>query len=348
MIGTPAWHYDGRTATRHSVTIETAGDAIRFVETGEAVPLHELLPHGDAGHFVYGRRGREGWRLGFDTAPPADLAAMLPKQERHGGLLDRYGVILPVVIGLAITAIVLIGLWRGAELAVRLVPEKWEQGFGEALTGRFEGTACTGADGQRAIDALAARLGDDGKPISIRVIDLPIVNAAALPGRQVVVFRGLIAASKSPDELAGVLAHEIGHVANRDAMAGLIREYGVSLLFGIADGGVIARSLLSNSYTRAAERRADDHALAALAAANISPRATADFFARLSRADPDAGRASRLLGYVASHPLSADRRRLFESGVKRGHRYAPAVAGGEWQAIRTMCPAEQKTTPRPR
>jgi Zn-dependent protease with chaperone function len=340
VTGTPAWHYDGRTATRHDISVEPQAAAIRFVETGEVIAARELLAQGDAGHFVYGRAGHEGWRLGFDAAPPAALAAILPRQEKHGGLLDRYGVVLPVLIGLAITAVVLLGLWRGAELAARLVPEEWEQGFGEALTGRFEGTACTGAPGQRAIDALATRLGD-GRSVSVRVIDLPLVNAAALPGRQVVVFRGLIATAQSPDELAGVLAHEIGHVANRDAMAGLIREYGVSLLFGVADGGVIARSLLSNSYTRAAERRADDHALAALAAANISPRATADFFARMSRAEPDTSRTARLIGYMTSHPLSADRRRLFEGGVKRGHRYAPALDAAQWTAVQGMCPAEE-------
>ena len=59
----------------------------------------------------------------------------------------------------------------------------------------LHGRRCDGADGQRALDRLVARLAGGGGPVQASVVDDPMVNAFTLPGRRVVVMRGLIAAA---------------------------------------------------------------------------------------------------------------------------------------------------------
>ena len=216
------------------------------------------------------------------------------------------------------------------------MPERWEVAFGDTLAGDLGGNACTAAPGQAALAQLTARL-SGGRAMRVRVVDLDIVNAATLPGRQIVLFKGLIAAAASPDEVAGVLAHEMGHVENRDVIAALLRDFGIGLLIGGADGGRIVHSLLSNRYSRADERGADAYAVSALARARISPRATAAFFDRMGKMELGMGRAAAVLSYVSSHPLSADRRRLFVTSARPGQTYAPALFPPEWTALRAIC-----------
>src|SRR5438067_7122963 len=94
-------------------------------------------------------------------------------------------------------------------------------------------------------------------------------NAFALPGGRVYVLSGLLAQAQSPDELAGVLAHEFGHVVRRDALRRLIRDGGTSFLVGLMFGDVTGsgavlmagRALLSASYSRDDERGADGFAV---------------------------------------------------------------------------------------
>ncbi len=331
---THAWHYDGRSAERHAVAVALDGSDLRIGD--ESVPIAELRSIGDRSRTVFTRAGHEGWRLGFDEPLPPEWRAALPRQEHHGGLLDRIGVVPALLICALVAAIAAIGMWRGSALLARLVPERWEMALGDSLTGDFGGGTCDDAAGQRALDMLAAKLATDGRPPAVHVIDLGIVNAVALPGRRVLIFDGLLREAKSSDEVAGVLGHEMGHVVNRDAMAGIIRNFGISLLIGGADGGAIANALLTSRYSRAAERGADAHALASLVHAHISPAATAAFFERLGEGENHLGRAATMLGYVSSHPLSAERRQLFRAS-RAGLPYRPALDPAQWQALRNIC-----------
>src|SRR5207245_1009677 len=81
----------------------------------------------------------------------------------------------------------------------------------EAQLGRL-GPACRGEGGQAVlaglIGRLAAAMGYDA-PVSVTVLDVPIVNALALPGGRILVFRQLLTEAESPEEVAGVLAHEL-------------------------------------------------------------------------------------------------------------------------------------------
>lgn len=337
-----AWLYDGRVALRRAVTVRLDGALFQLNgEVRDAVPLAELSAVGDRARPVFARRGHDGWRLGFDAPLPDAWAGVLPRQEHHGGIIDRIGLVPALLGALVIAGAVLLALGPATRFAARSVPESWEVALGEGFSGDYFGRACRGEAGNRALQGLSRRLSRDGRPIAILVIDAPVVNAVTLPGRRVILFEGLIDKAASPDEVAGVLAHELGHVANRDAMTALIRGIGISVLIGGADAGAITQALLAARYSRATERDADAFAMAALAGAGVSPAPTAAFFQRLAERETVGGSAAAVINWIESHPLSAERRQAFTNSLDPKARYRPALSTAEWQAVRAMCKAKK-------
>ncbi|WP_157216039.1 M48 family metallopeptidase [Flavisphingomonas formosensis] len=334
-----AWHYDGQSAIRHQLDVRREGDTLDL-GNGDRVAFADLRAAGERDAPLYARAGHDGWQIGFFDPPPEDWAALLPRQERFGGILDRIGVIPAVLGALLLSALGVYLLAHAAGAAARAVPERWEVAFGKAITGDdFGGKACTGVAGQRALDQLAARLTTDRRPVQVRVIDKPIVNAVTLPGRQILLFSGLIDAADTPEEVAGVLGHEIGHVEHRDAMSGLLRDFGLSLIVGSGDAGAFAQSLLSSRYSREAEQAADQAAMDSLARADISPAAMVKLFDRLSEVEKRFPGISRAFSYMSTHPLNADRRAMFQGAVRRDHFYQSGLDDAQWVAVKTMCMA---------
>jgi hypothetical protein len=331
------WLYDGLTAVRHQITVTHPPGELRIVETGETIATSDLRPIGDRATILFARSGWDGWRLGLAGPLPADWAADLPSQEHHGGILDRIGLLPAILGGAAIAAACIWLVAQTTPVLARLVPEHWEVAFGETLVGDFGGNACRTPAGQRALDDLARRLSPGNAPVRVSVVDLPLVNAVALPGRQVILFNGLIREADSPDEVAGVLGHEIGHVKKRHVMTALIRDFGLSLLIGGADGGTIASGLLTSRYSRDAEREADAEAIGALRTARISPAPTARFFGRMARQEQVFGGAVKALSYIGSHPVSTERERLFRRAVESRAAYSPALSSEQWVALRAIC-----------
>jgi beta-barrel assembly-enhancing protease len=173
--------------------------------------------------------------------------------------------------------------------------------------------------------------------LSIKVLDHEMVNAFAVPGGQIVILRGLLDDAETPAEVAGVLAHEVGHVEARDPTRLTFRAAGsagiVSLLLGDATGGtliaIMGDQMLSASYTREAEAEADAFAHRMLAAADISTEGMAAFFDRID------GMGAELPGYMATHPASKGRAataRAADQGAGRA-----IMSDAEWQALRNIC-----------
>ncbi len=156
-------------------------------------------------------------------------------------------------------------------------------------------------------------------PFTIKVIDSDEVNAFALPGGYFYVNKGLILAADNESELAGVMAHEIAHVAARHAMEnqgkGTALNYG--LLAGIIFTGGVAGAILQNTaglgqalaffnFSRGAEREADKLGVQYLYAAGYDPTGMATMFEKLaSKNKKKPGTLSKLF---SSHPQSVDRR----------------------------------------
>jgi predicted Zn-dependent protease len=173
----------------------------------------------------------------------------------------------------------------------------------------------------------------------VRVVDIPIPNAVALPGGQIALFNGILQQAKSPDEIAGVLGHEIGHVEHRHVMAGLIRQFGLGLVLGGSSKSVqYAQALVDARYGRAAESDADAYAIKTLTANRISTRPTAEFFARMSRHEASGNKTiDTAFSWLASHPVSTARRDRFLAADARITTPKPSMSAPEWAAVKAMC-----------
>lgn len=131
------------------------------------------------------------------------------------------------------------------------------------------------------------------------------VNAVALPGGNIVVFSGLLKQIESENELAMILAHELGHFAHRDHLRGLGRGLGLAVASALFLGqDNAATSLISNTlltfqlrYSQAQESAADRFGLELLTRRYGHAGGSTDFFARMAR-----GAGSRLPYLLASHP----------------------------------------------
>lgn len=341
------WHFDGQSAVRRKVEIQTVGRQFYLLENERRHgpfhfdDLHFIEKKPDAQ--VYGLDGKDGWRLGVRGTVPADLAALLPAAKVYGGWIDRLGLGKASIALAAASAMVVAVVLLSPQWLAPLIPASVDRQLGNALVGDFGGRFCDTKAGKAALAKLTNALDDRPQDLRVEVANIDMLNAVALPGGRVILFQGLLNQAKSPDEVAGVLAHEIGHVRERHVMQGLLRQMGLAVVLGGFDGsgGSTLNSLLSTTYTRDAEREADEHSMAALNKARISPVATADFFSRLAALDGSSEMRDRQLrtiaSYSSSHPLSDERRKLFEKSVAKGKAYAPALTPSEWTELKTMC-----------
>ncbi|MFT3968259.1 MAG: M48 family metallopeptidase [Sphingobium sp.] len=302
---------------------------------------------GTKGRSVYGLKGMQGWRLIFDGPPPESFAVHLPLPQRYGRWIDRFGL-ARAAIGFTLIAAAFVALVLTAPRWIApLVPRSVENRLGDAMIGDFGGRFCRTPKGRAALDRLAAQLGAEQAGVrSVEVANIDMVNAVALPGGRVMIFNGLLEQAKSADEVAGVLAHEIGHVSHRDTMAALLRQLGLSVVLGGVDGnlGGVLNGALSLSYGRDAERAADGYAIAQLGRAAIAPDATAAFFDRLGHGK-DGEKLERATSWISSHPVSADRKAAFLKSRNPGRTYRPALDVADWRALKDMCAQDRTVRP---
>ncbi|GAB5539737.1 MAG: hypothetical protein Salg2KO_18400 [Salibacteraceae bacterium] len=140
---------------------------------------------------------------------------------------------------------------------------------------------------------------------SISVVDDPLVNAMTLPGGNIIIFSGLIEFSETPEEVAAVLAHEIGHVEQRHVVDKLVTELGLTFVLAVLTGGdatlihELSRTLISGVFSRSQEAEADNFGMQLLIDSQIDPRSLAAFFRKLNR--ENMGFDERL-EWLMSHP----------------------------------------------
>jgi Zn-dependent protease with chaperone function len=156
-------------------------------------------------------------------------------------------------------------------------------------------------------------------PFTIKVIDSDEVNAFALPGGFFYVNKGLILAADNEAELAGVMAHEIAHVAARHAVENqakaTVAEYAIlvpAIILGggigqaIYQGGNFAALLGFMKFSRAAESEADKLGIQYLYAAGYDPSAMATMFEKLSSMNKK--KPGFIAKAFATHPQPPERR----------------------------------------
>jgi len=333
--------YDGVTAHPYNVQVIADSKALELRQAGgwndriDASLLKRI--DGGAAALRLGRIDKPGWRLILPLDAEAQLSPLLGREERYGRWIDRAGLLPALAAGaLVTTSVVAIGYLAPAWIAPH-VPMSWERNVGGSIVGDYGNLRCRNAEGQRALEALVERVapgatkGANG--IKIAALDVPVFNAAALPGGYIVVFKPAITETDT-DALAGVLAHEVAHVRRRHVTEALIRELGIGALIRLFAGniGANAEQIVSLSYTRTNEAEADSDAIQMLKRANISPKPTADLFLRLSKEAPEFSAE-----FLNSHPLSIKRAQKFAASFDSRARYQPALSRYQADALFEIC-----------
>jgi beta-barrel assembly-enhancing protease len=234
-------------------------------------------------------------------------------------------ILLPVVLLLVFVA----NSSRIAGWLTDRIPIDQEVAIGrQAFAGMRAGlTLPSSGAALEAVNAIGGRLTKSSRfTYEFHVAEDTSLNAFALPGGVIVVNTGLIAATSRPEELAGVLAHEVQHVELRHSTRGMVQDLGLRGLFALATGdlggsllGEAAVGLTSLKFSRDDESQADHAAFDALIAADIDPSGMVGFFEIMKKQGTDAPAA-----FVSTHPLSADREAALRARLTTGTKaYTP-------------------------
>jgi Zn-dependent protease with chaperone function len=323
-------YLDGKTSSPREVEIRPLKDGLR-IEQGRDTwiwPYSEIrqVQGHYAGEPVRLERG-EGITEAL-TIPDTDFLITLRAKARgqagrfHNPGFRRTRFWLTVSAGLATLVVSFVtyrwGIPAMAERVAARVPVSWEEGLGESTLNQMAPpkTRLHNPALDRAILKILVKLVGTLPQCSYRfqviVSNLPIVNAFALPGGNILVYRGLLEQTSSPEELAGVLAHEMQHVLKRHTTRRLIQESSTGLLISALSGdftGSMAFGLKSASslalmkYDRDEEAEADRDGMKMILAAGIEPQGMIAFFEKLKEKE----KLPEYLKYVSDHPATGDR-----------------------------------------
>ena len=225
----------------------------------------------------------------FRQAAPDHLTQPLERAaEQVRQVRQRHRMVWAIVGGMLLASV--LGLWFGSDLLVELavdrIPVEWEQKLGESAYHDFlarqevmkEGPAVAAVN--EMTHRLTDQIPDNPYTFELTVVKSDVVNAFALPGGYIVVFTGLMKKAESPEEVAGVLAHELNHVLQRHGLERIVKQLGfvavVSIVLGNQQGlgGVMKQlgvELMTLKFGRAQETEADLTGLQLLHRAKIDP-----------------------------------------------------------------------------
>ncbi len=347
---------DGQTAASHEVEVSFGPGGLVFGPPGNGAqnhwsyealePVRPVPPSGPS-------------RLRYEGAPEARLIVASPKFAREvvqrapqlGTRAGHKATAKIAALCFAGVAAFAVASWLVLSAApatvAAMVPQSWWEFMGESIETSIVKSAkrCNAAEGKKALARMAFRFSDDIEANSVRVYELPFVNAFAMAGGRVVLTSGLINAAQSADEVAGVLAHELGHVKARHPEEQLVRVFGLQLIMSALWGGSGMTDALAQGgallavlrYTRSAEREADAIAIELLQKARIDPKGLAAFFRTVKKslggeAGSSAGQVTNLLRTHPGLDERIEQIRKLEVGPT-----TPALSDEDWQHLKNIC-----------
>jgi predicted Zn-dependent protease len=240
------------------------------------------------------------------------------------------------------------------------VPITWEQRIGEQV---IEYVAphelrCTDPYRTQLIMSILTSL-TDAAPKSpykfhLYLVDTPVVNALAAPGGHIVVYRGLLERTESPEQLAGVLAHEVQHVLRRHStrmiteqiLTGILLstvagDFSSAMTYGLQSAQVVGQL----QYSQAHETEADEEGIRLVMKAGLIPEEMIKFYRIMGEAHEG---ETGMLDYLSSHPHMKQRIARLEaiaSESRTGTRHL--LTNVDWKVVRGACRKKATSTRAP-
>jgi Zn-dependent protease with chaperone function len=350
-----ARYYNGESAAVEEVALRvTSHELVIYRPADSAVvarwPVADITVLGDSHHEAAPPvvlRGSEARLVVEDQASRAQLASLVPALAP---LSLPPAQVAPRLAGFSVALVALVGMFWGAveygtEHAAPLIPYSLQAKLGESVLDELlaDKEVCEGKAGLAAINRLANDLAKEAgykHEVTVHIVEGGPVNAFTLPGSILVFYSDLIDQAKDSSQVAGVLAHEIGHVVHEHPTKGLVKAYGMDLLLKILSGGYSdilntlgsgGGVLLALRNGRAFEREADATGVRLLEQRGLRADGVSSFFEQMLEKEPkDAAAAA---GIWSSHPPTAER----IATTRRPATGRPAFSNAEWQALRTVC-----------
>jgi Zn-dependent protease with chaperone function len=353
-----ARYFDGKSAAAHAATLVWGDDGlhIRAAEASVHWPrdgIRRLDDRRDAGVLRLGVESSPDERLLLDGVDVVRLVAVAPElADDRPARRAELRLIVGLIAGAAAAgAAIFFGIPMAAKPLAALTPLAMERNIGDAVyaQARLTFRRCDGTQELRArqlLNRLADQLerhADSPFDVHVQMVDSFMPNAFALPGGRVLITDELVAMAQSPDEIAGVIAHEIAHVEQRHVMQLIWRDMGFGLLLDalVGGSGVVQQAYLASGqvfqlrYGRAAEAQADARAVDMMQAAGFNPGAMGHLFQRLAEATgesdlEDGQRAG--LEFLSTHPdivARADRLRALDAPAS-----GPALSDADWSVVK--------------
>lgn len=357
---------DGRTAAARQLPVGFGPDGLHLVhiDTGETLiwpyaGLSTAQPLAGRNADALLRSASEPGATLFVATPGfvTELIRRAPqltaKAERWRYLKPALGVVAAIA---ALSGVVWALGWSPSRGVARMIPERTWDAAGRQLASTFEKDypGCTDAAGKVALDKLVKRLVDaspDKRPITLHIANWGLVNAFAMPGRHLMLTRGLIRDAVSPEEVAGVMGHEMGHAMELHPEAGIVRQLGLTVGLKLIFAGTsemlqnVGGVLLLLRNTRIAEREADQRGFELLQAARISAKPLGAFFERMDKKEggSELGKIAKAYEILSSHPALDERARHARN--RPDYPTEPIMSEAEWQAMRSMCKGPARGEP---
>jgi Zn-dependent protease with chaperone function len=350
--------YDGESARRRTVSLNIAASAIDIHEGLERVaswPVAEVRQR-EAPNGVLRLTLRGASSLARLDVTDAELQAAIRLSCRHlddSDRRERTGRILfwSAAATISILLCVFLLLPILAERLTPLIPISYERRLGTAVDNQvrtiFSGKICEEPRGLSTLKVLTARLQKAQNlqvDVDIAVLESKVPNAIALPGGRIYLFKALLDKAESVDEIAGVLAHEMGHVAHRDGLRKMIQAGGTSYLLGLLLGDVtgggaivlVSRYLIDSAHSREAEAAADDFAGRTMTVLGRPAYAMALLLTRIEGDRTSDGNDFAIPAFLSTHPVTDQRLKALEKQVLP-HQGEPLLSQEEWRALKEIC-----------
>ncbi len=234
------------------------------------------------------------------------------------------------------------------EKSAALIPDSMQKEIGRHAIHSMAGDKiCTNEKGIAALNILMDRLEQATNHeinYEITVINNDkTMNAVTGPGAVFALFSGIIINAETPEEVAGVMAHELSHSELSHPIRGFVRDAGVSILFQMIFGKDLnimnaARIAGTLKFSRDQEQEADSYGQNILLNANIDPQYMTTFFERLAaKEEKENNKFKEILPYISTHPDTRSRINILKANTQKPSNPDPILSAQQWEDLRNIC-----------